>query len=71
MKEVRPVQPVLEIIPVDRNLPAPVKTERTDPKPIRKRRNRAILGWAIASGLLFAIVLIQWGIIYILQAGPI
>lgn len=37
----------------------------------RARRDKTILGWAIVSGLLFAIVLIQWGIIYILQAGPI
>lgn len=37
----------------------------------RERRDKAIMGWAIVSGLLFAIVLIQWGIIYILQAGPI
>ena len=37
----------------------------------RERRGKAIMGWAIVSGLLFAIVLIQWGIIYILQAGPI
>lgn len=37
----------------------------------RGRRGKSIMGWAIASGLLFAIVLIQWGIIYILQAGPI
>ena len=37
----------------------------------RERRGKAIMGWAIVSGVLFAIVLIQWGIIYILQAGPI
>lgn len=45
-------------------------------RPYRRRiaqhkRDKTILGWAIVSGLLFAIVLIQWGIIYILQAGPI
>lgn len=67
MKEVRPVQSVLEIIPVTRrNLPAPVETERTDPKPIRKKRNRAVRGWAILSGALMALCTIQWIAIYLM-----
>lgn len=36
----------------------------------RMRRDRAVLGWAAVSGALFTLDLIQWVIIYILQAGP-
>lgn len=67
MKEVTLSQPGLEMIPVDRKLPAPVKTEkRNDPKPIRKRRNRAVRGWAILSGALMALCTIQWIAIYLM-----
>lgn len=67
MKETTPVQPMLEIIPVTkRNLPAPVKMEKKDPKPIRKKRNRANGGWAILSGALMALCTIQWIAIYLM-----
>ena len=66
MKETTPVQPMLEIIPANRNLPAPVKMEKKDPKPIRKKRNRAVRGWAILSGALMALCTIQWIAIYLM-----
>lgn len=73
MKETTPVQPMLEIIPVTRrNLPAPVKTEkRKDLKPIRKKRNRAVGGWAILSGALMLLCTIQWGAIYLMLPSVI
>lgn len=37
----------------------------------RSRRDKAIMGWAIVSAGLLAITLIQWVIIYILQAGSV
>lgn len=37
----------------------------------RARRDKAIMGWAIVSAGLLALNMVQWVIIYILQAGPI
>ena len=42
-----------------------------EPRPIRKRRDLAIRNWAVLSGIETAIILIQWVVIYVLQAGPI
>lgn len=72
MKEMTLGQPALEMIPIDRNLPAPVKTEkRKDPRPIRKKRNRAVRGWAILSGALMALCTIQWIAIYLMLPSVI
>ncbi len=70
--ELIPQPQELDVIPLDhtpRQIIARGRHKRIRHK--RARRDKTILGWAIVSGLLFAIVLIQWGIIYILQAGPI
>lgn len=70
--ELIPQPQELDLIPLDhtpRQIIARGRHKRIRHK--RERRGKAIMGWAIVSGLLFAIVLIQWGIIYILQAGPI
>lgn len=72
MMEIIPQPQELDLIPLDhtaREIIARGRHKRILHK--RARRDKTILGWAIVSGLLFAIVLIQWGIIYILQAGPI
>ena len=72
MEEITVHPQELELIPLDhapREIIARGRHKRIRHK--RERRGKAIMGWAIVSGLLFAIVLIQWGIIYILQAGPI
>lgn len=71
-RDVRELRQELDLIPLDhtpRQIIARGRHKRIRHK--RERRGKAIMGWAIVSGLLFAIVLIQWGIIYILQAGPI
>lgn len=70
--ELIPQPQELDLIPLDhtaRQIIARGRHKRIRHK--RSRRDKEIMGWAIVSGLLFAIVLIQWGIIYILQAGPI
>ena len=72
MMEIIPQPQELSLIPLHhapREIIARGRHKRIRHK--RARRDKTILGWAIVSGLLFAIVLIQWGIIYILQAGPI
>lgn len=72
MMEIIPQQQEISLIPLDhtpRQIVARGRHKRILHK--RARRDKTILGWAIVSGFLFAIVLIQWGIIYILQAGPI
>lgn len=70
--EIIPQPQEISLIPLDhtaREIIARGRHKRIRHK--RARRDKTILGWTIVSGLLFAIVLIQWGIIYILQAGPI
>lgn len=69
MKEITPGQPALEMIPIDRELPVAPKGK--DPKPIRKRRNRAVRGWAILSGALMALCTIQWIAIYLMLPSVI
>lgn len=72
MEEITVRSQELDVIPLDytpRQIIARGRHKRIRHK--RSRRDKTILGWAIVSGLLFAIVLIQWVIIYILQAGPI
>lgn len=66
MREAFPDPGELLVIPVDRNLPAPVKMEKKDPKPIRKKRNRAVRGWAILSGALMVLCMVQWVAIYLM-----
>ena len=47
------------------------KPKQVEPLPIRKKRNRAIIGIEITAVASLLLNVIQWGIIYILQAGPI
>ena len=49
----------------------PVAEPKRDPAPIRKGRNRAIVGIEITAAVSLAINVIQSVIIYALQAGPI
>ena len=60
----------LQLIPVERALPA-VIPKRKNPAPIRKKRNPAAGGliWVATASLLLNAV--QAVIIYVLQAGPI
>lgn len=65
-KEYEP--PEIRVIDPKRTSLVPV---RMDPRPIRTKRDPAIRNWAVLSWIETAIILIQWVVIYVLQAGPI
>lgn len=45
--------------------------KQVDPVPIRKKRNRAIIGIEITAAVSLLLNVVQSVIIYVLQAGPI
>ena len=68
----REILPQLDLIPVERTSLIPAEgPKRVDPAPIRKKRNRAIVGIEITTIVSLALNVIQSVIIYVLQAGPI
>lgn len=72
MSDVRELIPELDLISVERTSLIPVaKPKQVEPAPIRKKRNRAIVGIEIIAGVSLALNVIQSVIIYVLQAGPI
>ena len=69
MEGVKPTQPELKLINPRRTSLIPTEPKR-DPAPIRRKRN--LVRWltgALAAPLTMN--MLQWVIIYILQAGPI
>lgn len=48
-----------------------IEPKRVDPAPIRRKRNRAIIGIEITAVASLLLNVIQSVIIYVLQAGPI
>lgn len=72
MSDMRELIPELDLIDIKRTSLIPVaKPKQVEPLPIRKKRNRAIIGIEITAVASLLLNVIQWGIIYILQAGPI
>ena len=72
MEEITVHPQELSLIPLDhtaREIIARGRHKRIRHK--RARRDKAIMGWAIVSAGLLALNMVQWVIIYILQAGPI
>ena len=68
----RELIPELDLISVERTSLMPAeKPKRVDPAPIRKKRNRAIVGIEITAAVSLLLNVIQSVIIYVLQAGPI
>ncbi len=70
--ELIPQPQELSVIPLDhtpRQIIARGRHKRIRNK--RARRDKAILGWAIVSGLQTAVIMVLLVIIYILRAGPI
>ena len=59
---------VIRVIDPKRTSLVPV---RTDPRPIRKKRDLAAIGIEITAGVSIALNVIFAVIIYVLQAGPI
>lgn len=72
MREPKPEPVELKLInPRRTSLIPAIEPKRVDPAPIRKKRNRAIVGIEIIAAVSLAINVIQSVIIYVLQAGPI
>lgn len=70
--DMRELRPELNVIPVKRtSMEIITRGRHKRIRHKRMRRDKAIFGWAAVSGALFALDLIQWVIIYILQAGPV
>lgn len=72
MSDVRELIPQLDVIPVERTslIPAPAEKPKRDPAPIRKRDKT--VRWLIrVLAASLTMNMLQWVIIYILQAGPI
>lgn len=65
-KEYEP--PEIRVINPQRTSPVPV---HMDPRPIRKKRDLAVIGIEITAGVSIALNVIFAVIIYVLQAGPI
>lgn len=71
MSDMRELFPQLDMIDIKHTSLMPAeKTRRVDPAPIRKKRNRAIVGIEIIAAVSLALNMIQAVIIYVLQAGP-
>lgn len=72
MNDVKELLPELDLISVERTSLMPVeKPKHVDPAPIRKKRNKAIVGIEITAAVSLLLNVIQSVIIYVLQAGPI
>lgn len=72
MSDMRELIPELDLIVIKRTSLIPVaKPKQVEPLPIRKKRNRAIIGIEITAVASLLLNVIQSVIIYILQAGPI
>lgn len=69
--DVRELIPELDVIPVERTSLIPASEPKQAPAPMRKKRNRALLGIEITAAVSLTLNVIQSVIIYALQAGPI
>lgn len=72
VRELKPDPAEIKLINPRRTSLMPTgEPKRVDPAPIRKKRNRAIVGIEITAAVSLALNMIQAVIIYVLQAGPI
>ena len=82
MSDMRELIPQLDVIPVERTslIPAPAEKPKRDPAPIRRKRDKTpirrkrdkTVRWLIrVLAASLTMNMLQWVIIYILQAGPI
>ena len=71
MSDMRELIPELDLISVERTSLIPAEKPKRDPAPIRRKRNRAIIGIEITAVASLLLNVIQSVIIYILLAGPI
>ena len=73
MSDMRELIPQLDVIPVERTslIPAPAEKPKRDPAPIRRKRDKTARWLTRALVASLTMNMLQWVIIYILQAGPI
>ena len=71
MSDVQELIPELDLISVERTSLIPASEPKQDPAPIRRKRNKAIIGIEITAVASLLLNVIQAVIIYILQAGPL
>lgn len=71
MEEIKLEPQEIKLINPRRTSLMPASEPKRDPAPIRKKRNRAIIGIEIMAAVSLLLNVIQSVIIYVLQAGPI
>ena len=71
VRELIPEPVEIKLINPRRTSLMPASEPKRDPAPIRKKRNRAIIGIEIMAAVSLLLNVIQSVIIYVLQAGPI
>lgn len=71
MNYMRELIPELDLINIEHTSLMPATELKREPAPIRKKRNRAIVGIEIIAAVSLALNMIQAVIIYVLQAGPV
>lgn len=73
MSDMRELIPQLDVIPVERTslIPAPAEKLKRDPAPIRRKRDKTVRWLIRVLAASLTMNMLQWVIIYILQAGPI
>ena len=68
----REILPQLDLIPVERTSLIPAEgPKRVDPAPIRRKRDKTVRWLIRVLAASLTMNMLQWVIIYILQAGPI
>lgn len=73
MSDMRELIPQLDVIPVERTslIPAPAEKPKRDPAPIRRKRDKTVRWLIRVLAASLTMNMLQWVIIYILQARPI
>ena len=71
MSDMRELIPDLDLIPVERTSLIPASEPKRDLAPIRRKRDRTVRWLIRVLAALLTMNMLQWVIIYILQAGPI
>lgn len=71
MSDVREPIPELDLIDIKRTSLIPASEPKRDPAPIRRKRNRAIIGTEVTAVASLLLNVIQAVIIYVLQARPL
>lgn len=71
MSDMRELIPELDLIPVERTSLIPASEPKRDLAPIRRKRDRTVRWLIRVLAALLTMNMLQWVIIYILQAGPI